>query len=197
MIAYIEGKIAIKEPAYVVLETNGLGYEVKISLNTFQALKDVVKCKLFTHLHIKEDAHTLYGFVDPAEKKLFLDLISISGVGPGTGLVVLSSMSPQDLRNAIINGQTAVIQSIKGIGAKTAQRIILELRDKLFKESAGMSSTDVSEKSNNMASKEALSALVTLGINKGVAEKSIYNILKKHGDQVTVEEIIKLALKTS
>lgn len=197
MIAYIEGKITQKEPAYVIVETNGIGYEVKISLNTFEALKNVEQGKLFTHLQIKDDAHTLYGFTNTAEKKLFLDLISISGVGPGTGMIILSSMNPQDIRNAIIHEEVAVLQRIKGIGAKTAQRIILELRDKLLKESAGTGATDYIESSSNTASQEALSALITLGINKSAAEKSIYSIVKKHGGQVTVEEIIKLALKTS
>lgn len=197
MIAYIEGKITQKEPAYVIVETNGIGYEVKISLNTFEALKNVEQGKLFTHLQIKDDAHTLYGFTNTAEKKLFLDLISISGVGPGTGMIILSSMNPQDIRNAIIHEEVAVLQRIKGIGAKTAQRIILELRDKLLKESAGTGATDYIESSSNTASQEALSALITLGINKSAAEKSIYSIVKKHGGQITVEEIIKLALKTS
>ena len=197
MIAYIEGKIAVKEPAYVVMETHGLGYEVKISLNTYQAIKDLDRCKLFTHLHIKEDAHTLFGFSNGSEKKLFLDLISISGVGPGTGMVILSSMSAADLKAAIVNGHTTLIQSIKGIGAKTAQRIILELKDKLQKEDPGTVSVNFSENRNNTAYQEALSALVTLGFNKNLAEKSIYGILKKHGDQITVEEIIKLALKSS
>lgn len=197
MIAYIEGKITQKEPAYVIIETGGIGYEVKISLNTFEALKDLEQGKLLTHLQIKDDAHTLYGFVDMAEKKLFLDLISISGVGPSTGMVILSSMAPQDIKKAIIHEEVATMQRIKGIGAKTAQRIILELKDKLLKENAGTASTNYVETSSNTASQEALSALITLGINKSVAEKSIYSIVKKHGGQVTVEEIIKLALKTS
>lgn len=197
MIAYIEGELTVKEPTHVVIEANGLGYEVRISLNTFQAIKDVKRYKLFTHLHIKEDAHTLFGFYNTSEKKLFLDLISISGVGPGTGLVVLSSMPPEDLKRAIINGQTATIQSIKGIGAKTAQRIILELRDKFSKEALGTPQTNISGISYNTASSEALSALVTLGFNKAVAEKSINNIARKHGEEISVEEIIKLALKTS
>lgn len=197
MIAYIEGEITLKEPTHIVIEANGLGYEVKISLNTFQAIKDVTRYKLFTHLHIKEDAHTLFGFSNTSEKKLFLDLISISGVGPGTGLVVLSSMPPEDLKRAIVNGQTATIQSIKGIGAKTAQRIILELRDKFSKESLGKAATNISGISYNTASSEALSALVTLGFNKVAAEKSINTIARKHGEEISVEEIIKLALKTS
>ncbi len=197
MISYIEGEITVKEPTHINIEANGLGYEVKISLSTYQVIKDLSRYKIHTHLHVKEDAHTLYGFYNVAEKRLFLDLISISGVGPGTGLVILSSMPPEDLKRAIINGQTATIQSIKGIGAKTAQRIILELRDKFSKESLGTASTNISGISYNTASREALSALVTLGINKAAAEKSINSITRKHGEEISVEEIIKLALKTS
>lgn len=197
MISYIEGEITVKEPTHIVIETHGLGYEVKISLSTYQVIKDLNRYKIHTHLHIKEDAHTLYGFYNTAEKRLFLDLISISGVGPGTGLVILSSMPPEDLKKAIVNGQTATIQSIKGIGVKTAQRIILELRDKFAKESLGMPATNISGISYNTASREALSALVTLGISKAVAEKSINNITKKHGEDISVEDIIKLALKAS
>ena len=197
MIAYIEGKITQKEPAFVVVEAGGMGYEVRISLNTYEALKDITQAKLLTHLHIKEDAHTLYGFKNAAERKLFLDLIGISGVGPGTGMVILSSMPPEDIKSAIVNGDVATLQRIKGIGAKTAQRIILELRDKLAKENDGIAPADYTGQDSNTASKEALSALITLGINKAAAEKSIFAIVKKHGKQITVEEIIKLALKTS
>jgi Holliday junction DNA helicase RuvA len=197
MIAYIEGKITHKEPAYVVVEAGGIGYEVRISLNTYEALKEIEQTKLLTHLHIKEDAHTLYGFMHAAERKLFLDLIGISGVGPSTGMVILSSMPSEDIKSAIINGDAATLQRIKGIGAKTAQRIVLELRDKLAKETEGAVPSDYVGQENNKATKEALSALITLGINKAAAEKSIFAIVKKHGRQITVEEIIKLALKTS
>lgn len=197
MIAYVEGKITQKEPAFVVVETGGIGYEIRISLNTYEALKDIMQARLLTHLHIKEDAHTLYGFTHAAERKLFLDLIGISGVGPGTGMVVLSSMPPEDIKSAIINGDATMLQRIKGIGAKTAQRIILELRDKLAKENDGVAPSGYWGQDNNTATKEALSALITLGINKAAAEKSISAIVKKHGKQITVEEIIKLALKTS
>ena len=120
MITYLEGKISTKEPAFVVIDVNGIGYEVKITLNTFTAIKELDRCKLHTHLHIKEDAHTLYGFSDPKEKTRFLDLISISGVGPATGLMILSSLSPEELQNAILNNDVRTIQSVKGIGGKTA-----------------------------------------------------------------------------
>ncbi|MFN6946138.1 MAG: Holliday junction branch migration protein RuvA, partial [Cytophagaceae bacterium] len=129
MIAYVDGKLVHKEPAYVIIETNGLGYEIKISLQTYSSLQEGERCKLLTYFHVKEDAHTLYGFSSSLEKKVFMDLISISGVGPNTALTCLSSMSAPEIAQAISNEDVRTIQNIKGIGAKTAQRIILELKD--------------------------------------------------------------------
>ena len=197
MITYLEGKLAIKEATYVVMDVNGIGYEVKITLNTFTAVKDKDEFKLHTHLHIKEDAHTLYGFSDPSEKSRFLDLISISGVGPATGLMILSSLSPAELQSAILNGDVKTIQSVKGIGGKTAQRIILELKDKMRKEDNTGIEYNLSPQSSNTVRSEALSALITLGINKNSAEKSIDGILRTHQGEITLEELIKLALKTA
>ena len=128
MIAYIEGKLVHKEAAYAIIDAGGLGYRINISLTTFSDIKDEEKCKLHTHLHVKEDSHTLYGFSTLSERGTFLKLINISGIGPSTALVMLSSLSPEDLRQAIITEDVRVIQSIKGIGGKTAQRIILELK---------------------------------------------------------------------
>lgn len=195
MIAYIEGRIDYVEPTYAVLDINGLGYEIRISLNTYSNIKGLEKCRLHTWLHVKEDAHTLYGFSHPAEKSLFLHLISVSGVGPGTGLMVTSSLTADEIKNAIISEDVHTIQSVKGIGAKTAQRIILELKDKLKKE--GMISAADSEKGGNLRTlrNEALIALTTLGINKAQAEKSLDLILKSAANHITLEELIKLALK--
>ncbi len=195
MIAYIEGKIAVKDPTHLVMDIQGLGYEVKISLNTFSSVKTLDSCKLHTHLHVKEDSHTLYGFFELAEKKRFLDLISISGVGPSTGLMILSSLSAEELQYAIIHEQVKVIQGVKGIGLKTAQRIILELKDKMKKEGLLDKSAELIPQANNTLFDEALSALTTLGIGKPVAEKNIRVILKEHGNQIEIEELIKLALK--
>lgn len=197
MIAYLKGKLAYKDPTHVIIEVQGIGYEVKISLHTYTALGDREDCRLFTYLHIKEDAHTLYGFRELSEKKMFLDLISINGVGPGTGLMILSSLNPDELQQAIVHEEVKTIQGVKGIGAKTAQRIILELKDKMKKgESPYISSTN-STPSHNTVRSEALSALVTLGINRSVAEKNLDTILKKHQGMITLEELIKLALKNS
>jgi len=195
MIAFIEGKIAHKEPTHVVLEAHGIGYEIKISLNTFSALNAETSCKLLTHLSIKEDAHTLYGFREASEKKLFLDLISISGVGPGTAMMMLSSMGVTDLIQAIASGDVRSIKSIKGIGEKTAQRIILELKDKLTKDSGVVAITSDSPSGYTSFKSEALHALLTLGFQKPAAEKAIDAALKKEGTTISVEQLIKSALK--
>lgn len=196
MIAYIDGKLAYKEATYVIIDVNGIGYHINISLTTYSAIKDQENCKLHTYLHVKEDSQTLYGFSTSAEKKIFLDLISISGVGPNTGLMVQSSLSAEELQHAIINEDAKTIQGVKGIGGKTAQRIILELKDKLAKEEI-VSGTISSTGTNNTIRQEALSALITLGFNKLAAEKTINNILKNSGNKITLEVLIKQALKTA
>ena len=178
MFAYIEGSLVVREPAFVVIDVGGIGYELKITLGTFSAIKSMSKVKLFTYSHIKEDAYTLYGFIDQSEKNLFMALISISGVGPATGVMILSSLSPQEIQQAILTENAPVIQSVKGVGTKTAQRIILELKDKLLKENLVVPTGQNYLVSHNSLQEEALSALVTLGINKNVAERAIINNLK-------------------
>lgn len=195
MINYLQGKLAIKDPTYVVVDVGGVGYEAKISLITYTAIKSLEHVKLYTHLSIREDAHTLYGFFEVSEKKRFLDLTSISGVGPSTGLMILSSLSPEELEQAIISEDIKTIQAVKGIGSKTAQRIVLELKDKMRKEGLLNRGMEIVPSTNNTLRNEALSALTTLGISKPVAEKSIDSILKQHGQQVKLEDLIKLALK--
>ncbi|MCG8323234.1 MAG: Holliday junction branch migration protein RuvA [Cytophagales bacterium] len=197
MIAYIEGKLTWKDPTFVIIDIGGIGYEIKISLGTFTAIKDLERCKLHTYLHVKEDSHTLFGFFEPIEKKIFLSLISITGVGPSTGLMVLSSLSANELQEAIIHGDVSTIQSVKGIGAKTAQRIVLELKDKMAKENLGDNYAIIQQKSYNTVKNEALSALMTLGYNKGMATKTIDGILKNSKEEISLEELIRLALKTA
>ncbi|MDH3708329.1 MAG: Holliday junction branch migration protein RuvA [Cyclobacteriaceae bacterium] len=197
MYAYIEGSLVEKEPAFVVVDVGGVGYELKITLGTYSALKSLTRAKLFTYSHIKEDAHTLYGFFDQAEKRLFMALISISGVGPATGIMMLSSLSPDEIHHAILTENVPVIQGVKGVGAKTAQRIILELKDKVKKEALVSQNAQNYEVSHNSIQNEALSALVTLGINKNVAEKAIINNLRNAEKDLTVEELIKRVLKSS
>lgn len=197
MFAYIEGSLVVREPAFAVIDVGGIGYELKITLGTYSALKNRSRAKLFTYSHIKEDAHTLYGFIDQSEKNLFMALISISGVGPATGVMILSSLSPEEIQRAILTDNVAVIQSVKGVGAKTAQRIILELKDKLARENLVAQNTQNYPISHNSLQEEALSALVTLGINKSAAEKAININLKNADKDLTVEELIKRVLKSS
>jgi Holliday junction DNA helicase RuvA len=196
MIAYLDGRLAQKDPTFVIIDVGGVGYELRISLNTFGQLPEGERCRLYTHQHIKEDAHTLYGFATLAEKSAFLHLISISGVGPNTGLMILSSLTVQEVQQAIVREDVRTIQQVKGIGAKTAQRIILELRDK-FRKGLGADAVTVSFGAHNTAREEALSALVTLGFAKNVAEKTLDTIIKREGATLTVEEMIKFALKSS
>jgi len=199
MIAYIEGKLTHKDPTYLIVDVQGVGYHIRISLHTFSALKELDRAKVFTFLHIKEDAHTLFGFADEAEKEMFLHLVSISGIGPGTALVVLSSLNPTEVRYAILNEDVRSIQGVKGIGIKTAQRVILELKDKMKKDQ--MISTSDSKQifslKHNTIRSEALSALVTLGFVRNVAEKNVDMILKNSANpaSVTLEELIKQALR--
>ncbi|MDB5008347.1 MAG: ruvA [Mucilaginibacter sp.] len=193
MYAYIDGKLAFKSAAFVVIDAGGVGYHINISLNTYSKLGVSERCKLFTWLHVKEDAHTLYGFIDEGERRLFLHLISISGIGPNTGRMMLSSITPEEIQNAIISGNVAIIQRIKGIGPKSAQRVILELQDKLRKEGA---ETLNPISINKTVKEEALSALVMLGFVRNAAEKVLEQELNKNSGELTVEQLIKAALKS-
>lgn len=191
MYEYFNGKLAYKAPTHVVIDVGGIGYYVHISLYTFSQIKDQENCKLFISLQVREDSHTLYGFATEGEKKLFENLISVSGIGPNTGRMILSSNTPDEIQSAIVNGQVALIQKIKGIGPKTAQRLILELQDKLKKQGVETLSTTIQSQS---VPDEALSALVMLGFNKVTAEKVLNTILKTESN-LSVEDMIKLALK--
>ena len=192
MIGYLKGKLAFKDPTFVIIDVNGVGYEVKISLYTFSKIKNQESCMLHTHLHVKEDSQTLFGFSEVDEKSIFLQLIGISGVGPNTALMINSSLTVDEIKSAIVNEQVNVIQKVKGIGSKTAHRIILELKDKIKR--AGYednASVVVSSSKRN----EALSALITLGINRAMAEKGVDKILNNHGDDISLEDLIKQVLK--
>ena len=196
MISFLKGKLVHKEPAHVIVEVNGIGYHVMISLNTFSEIKDREDIKLFTHLSIREDAHILFGFSNEQERGMFLNLISVNGVGPSTAMMVLSSLSPMDLKNAIMREDSATLQAVKGIGGKTAQRLILELKDKVKKEAMD-SSSPLGGSAYNTNHREALTALMTLGISKPAAEKSLDSVLKKMGNNLSLEELVKLALKNA
>lgn len=196
MIAFLKGRLVQKDPAHVVIDVQGIGYQVAISLQTYSEIKDQEQIHLHTHLQIREDAHVLFGFSRESEKKLFQQLISVNGVGPGTAIVMLSYMSSNELKTAIVREDTATLQGIKGIGGKTAQRVIIELKDKLKKESWEESST-ISAGPHNTLRSEALSALLTLGLPKAAAEKSVDAVLKKSGNTITLEDLVKQALKNS
>ncbi len=191
MITHIKGRLVEKNPTSIVVDCNGVGYEIHISLHTFSLLPQTENVKLFTHLLIKEDSHTLYGFVDQFEREIFRMLLSVSGVGASTARTMLSSLAPHTIKEAIALNDVQLIQSVKGIGSKTAQRIILDLKDKIVKVYA---LDDVLQHSSNTNKDEALSALETLGFLRKSAEKVCDKIVKEN-PEATVEMIIKLALK--
>ncbi|AWV98674.1 Holliday junction branch migration protein RuvA [Arcticibacterium luteifluviistationis] len=197
MIAFLKGRLAHKDPTHVLIDVGGVGYFVKISLQTYSALKDTDELvKLHTLLIVREDSHTLFGFSKQEEKELFEHLISVSGIGPSIAIVMLSSLSSEEIIQAIVSEDVPTIQGVKGIGAKTAQRAIIELKDKLKKELvAGGVNPTVFASQNLTLRSEALTALVTLGIPKNAAEKNIDTILRRTGGDVSLEELIKLALR--
>jgi holliday junction DNA helicase RuvA len=197
MIAFLKGRLVHKEPTFVILDVGGVGYHVNISLATYSDVKDQENLLLYTHLAIREDAHILFGFSKEGEKKLFQQLISVNGVGPSTAIVMLSYMNSAELKTAIIQENAAALQSIKGIGGKTAQRVIIDLRDKLKKESWDESQPPVSFGAHNTLRNEALSALLTLGLPKAAAEKSVDAVLKRSGNTITLEDLVKQALKNA
>jgi Holliday junction DNA helicase RuvA len=197
MIAFLKGRLVHREPTHVIIDVNGIGYLVTISLQTFSEIKEQENILLHTHLAIREDAHVLFGFSNESEKRLFQQLITVNGVGPSTAIVMLSYMNSNELKTAIVQEDAAALQSIKGIGGKTAQRVIIDLKDKLKKESWEESQPAISIGSNNTLRKEALSALLTLGLPKAAAEKSVDAVLKKSGNTLTLEDLVKQALKNS
>jgi holliday junction DNA helicase RuvA len=193
MYAYLQGKFTLKTPAQVYLDVNGVGYEVNISLNTYTHIQPLNEGKLYTFLQIKEDGHTLFGFFDKGEKEMFVQLISVSGVGAATARMMLSHLKPEEVSKAIVQGNIKLLESIKGIGKKTAERLVLELRDKVGKNAAGI---EVGTVWGNSLQQDALNALVALGITKQMAETSVQKTLKTEPDINNLEELIKKSLKT-
>jgi Holliday junction DNA helicase RuvA len=191
MYEYIEGPLIEKNPAYCVIDIAGIGYFIQISLTTFSQLESHGRAKLFIHQVVREDAHLLFGFFSRQERDLFRLLLTVSGIGANTARMMLSSLTPDDLQQAIYNGNASLLQSIKGIGTKTAQRVIIDLRDKMGKEKG---SGEIFPIGDNRLKEEALSALVILGFNKGEAEKVINKILLAEKN-LPLEDLIKKALK--
>ena len=190
MITHVKGRLVEKNPAFVVIDCNGLGYLLRISLHTFSQIGDSESCMLYTHLSIKEDSHTLFGFAEREERELFRHLISVSGVGPNTAQMILSSLSPEDAQQAILAENVSILKSVKGIGGKTAQRIILDLKDKLSKQGIIV---EQSITKHNTTREEALSALTMLGFSKNAIEKVIDKELQEGA--LVVEELVKRVLK--
>jgi Holliday junction DNA helicase RuvA len=191
MIAHLQGKLVEKTPTQVVIDCGGVGYHVNISLHTYSLLPATDFIKLFTHLQIKEDAHTLFGFVEKSEREIFKLLLSVSGIGASIARTMLSSLDPKQITNAIASGDVVTIQSIKGIGSKTAQRVILDLKEKVLKL---YDLDEVSMSQSNTSRDEALSALEVLGFVRKTSERIVEKIIKEEPDS-SVESIIKKALK--
>ncbi len=193
MIAHIQGKISEKTPAYIVIDCNGVGYGIQISLNTFEQISTLNEVKLLTHLSIKEDAHILYGFAEEEERQLFLQLISVTGVGTNTARMILSSLKPTEIKHAIGSGNWTLLKSIKGIGPKTAQRLVIDLQDKVKLINLSDPQNTTSGVRSGMV-EQALSALVTLGFAKAEAEKVLVKI-RQANPEYTVEQLVKQSLK--
>ncbi len=191
MITHLKGKLVEKNPTHIVIECAGVGYFVNISLHTFSKIGDSENIQLYTHLQVKEDSHTLFGFSEKSEREIFRLLLSVSGIGSSTARTMLSSLSPGQIRDAIATGDVPTIQGIKGIGAKTAQRVILDLKDKVLKV---YDIDELSAPSNNTNKDEALSALEVLGFVRKQAEKVVDKVVAQDPG-LSVEDIIKFALK--
>ena len=191
MIAFVNGNFVTKLPSQVIVDVHGVGYDLQISLNTYSAISKKESGRLLTYLHVTENGHTLYGFYDQEEKDLFLQLISVSGVGTSTARMMLSGLKPDEIISSIVNSNTKLLESVKGIGKKTAERIVLELKDKLNRLQTNYPN---SAYSINTIESDALNALVALGIQKNIAETAVKKVISSHNSS-SVENIIKLALK--
>lgn len=193
MIAYLNGTLTYKSPATVFIDVNGVGYNVHISLNTFQKLESLSKVKLFIHHHITDSDQSLFGFFDEEEKSIFKHLISVNGVGPSTARMATSYMAPAELRSAIMSENVGAVSKIKGIGPKTAKRIILDLKDKLFKESDGSVVLDLPQ--NTGIREEAIAALQALGFQKAKISQAVDHFIKENSTDLSVEALIKSVLR--
>ena len=192
MIAFVKGNFVQKTPAVVYVDVNGVGYEVQISLNTYSSIQNLSQGLLHTYLHIREDAHVLYGFADLKEKELFIQLIAVNGIGAATARVMLSSMKPDEISRAIVQGNVKLLESIKGIGKKTAERVVLELRDKLSKQ---VNEINIAALVSNTLEQDALNALLALGIGRQAAEQAVKKVVSASPASEKIEDIIKKALK--
>lgn len=196
MIFYIKGQITFKTPTYILVEAGGIGYQVFISLYTYARIEKLEQVKILTYHHVKEDGQTLYGFSDQSERSMFVHLISVSGIGPGTAQLMQSYMSPEEARAAIISEDVAALNKIKGVGPKTAKRIILDLKDKVLRDSGDAPGELQSvSMADNTIRQEALSALLALGFNRVQVQKALNKVLQESPGTKEVEGLIKLALR--
>ncbi len=194
MIAFVRGKFVHKTPAQVIVDVNGVGYELQISINTWSQISNAESGQLLTYLHITENAQTLFGFFEQGEKDLFLQLIGVSGVGATTARMMLSGLKPEEIIRAIVQGNTKQLEGIKGIGKKTAERIVVDLKDKLSR--SGVQSVEIGTLQGNTVRQDALNALIALGIAKNTAEAALNKVNQNSPvDNLNIEEIIKTALK--
>lgn len=193
MFAYLDGKFVFKSPAVVHMDVNGVGYEVQVSLNTYSKIQELEKGTLHVSLLVREDAHILYGFFDKAEKEMFLNLISVSGIGATTARMMLSYMKPEELTRLIVLNDIHGLEKIKGIGKKTAERLVLELKDKLAKQPLDI---NISPLKHNTLHADALNALMALGIARNTADQALQRVTKSDPSLTSLEDVIKKALKT-
>jgi Holliday junction DNA helicase RuvA len=192
VIAFLRGNFVLKNPAQIIVDVNGVGYECQISLNTYSAIGNKESGQLYTYLHITDNGQTLYGFAEVSEKELFAQLISVSGVGAATARMMLSGLKPDEIIRAIVQGNARQLEAVKGIGRKTAERLVLELRDKLGKQA---NESLISASVNNRVELDALNALISLGIARPSAEQALKKALAANQDSPILEDLIKLALK--
>ncbi|HLP93154.1 MAG TPA: Holliday junction branch migration protein RuvA [Saprospiraceae bacterium] len=194
MYAYLKGEITFRSPAFITLEVNGIGFHVNIPLSTYTALQGQERATVYTHLIVKEDSHTLFGFATQVERSMFVNLIGVTGVGATTAQLILSSMTVDEIRAAIIGEQAHVLQRVKGIGAKTAKQVILDLKSKLSKEAPDVP-TLLPSMVDDTVREEALSALMALGFNRIAVQKALNAVMREQPNVSKVEDLIKLALK--
>ena len=194
MFDYIQGKIITRHPTYVVLETGGIGYMLHITLHGYNQIGEDPDQKIYTWLQLQEDAHRLWGFKDPAEREVFLHLVSVSGIGPNTARLVLSGMTPDECRNAILTDNELAFRQVKGVGPKTAKRLIIDLKDKILKTGTEPLVVKAGNQRNQLV-EEALSALITLGFNKGQAEKALSQVVREESATLTTESLVRHALR--
>lgn len=194
MYAYLKGEITFRSPAFIALEVNGIGFHINIPVSTYSAIEGQERATIYTHLIVREDAHTLFGFATQTERNMFVQLIGVTGVGATTAQLILSSMSVDEVRSAIIGEQAHVLQRVKGIGAKTAKQIILDLKSRLTKEAPDGAAVLLPAADNAMR-EEALSALMALGFNRIAVQKALNQVLKEAVSVGKVEDLIKLTLK--